>query len=54
MKKIKLFLLFITLVVLSVTNVYASSIDTVDMDIVLDSNGTATITETWKANYSKN
>ena len=50
MKKILLFILcFFT----SVTVVNASSIDSIDMDIVLDEYGTATITETWKANVSQ-
>ena len=46
MKKI-LFLILCFLVSTQVVN--ASSIDTIDMDIVLDEYGTATITETWKA-----
>ena len=46
MKKI---LFFVLLLVLSVSRVNASSIDTIDMDIVLDESGNATITETWNA-----
>ena len=50
MKKI-LFMLLCFFTTITVVN--ASSIDTIDMDIVLDQNGTATITETWKANVSQ-
>ena len=46
MKKI-LFALLIFII--SIDIVHASSIDSVDMNIVLDEYGTATITETWKA-----
>ena len=53
MKKLKLLILSIVLLFISYTNVYASSIDTIDMDIKLDENGTATITETWKANVTQ-
>ena len=37
----------------SITIANASSIDTIDMDIVLDENGNATITETWKATVNQ-
>ena len=50
MKKI---IFFILCFFASISVVNASSIDTIDMDIVLDQNGTATITETWKANVNQ-
>ena len=51
MKSIK-YLLF-SLFLLIPFSVNADSISNIDMDIVLDKNGTAIITETWKANVSK-
>ena len=53
MKKIKVFLFGIICALLSIGVVNASSIESVDMNIVLDKYGTATITETWKANASQ-
>ena len=53
MKKMRLilFTLLCTIVTLfNVNNVKADSIDSIDMNIVLDENGTAIVTETWKAN----
>ena len=49
MKKILLsvFLFFSTLMVVD-----ASSISKIDMDIYVDENGVATITETWNANVT--
>lgn len=50
MKKI---LFFILCLFTSITVVNATSINTIDMDIVLDENGTATITETWDAKVNQ-
>ena len=50
MKKI---LFFILCFFASISVVNASSISSIDMDIVLDEYGTATITETWKANVNQ-
>jgi len=50
MKKI-LFLIFCFFASFTVVN--ASSVDSVDMNIVLDEYGTATITETWKADVNQ-
>ena len=50
MKKILVALLVF---ILSIDIVYASSIDSIDMDIVLDEYGTATITETWEATVTQ-
>ena len=49
MKKIKLFILSLVFIFIGSINVYAADIDTIDMNITLDENGTATIVETWKA-----
>ena len=48
MKKI----LFLIICFFCFISVNATSIETIDMDIVLDVSGTATVTETWKANVS--
>lgn len=48
MKKI----LFLILCFFAFISVKATSIDSIDMDIVLDVSGTATITETWEANVT--
>ena len=49
----KKFLLLILCFFASVQIVNASSINSVDMDIVLDENGKATITETWIASVNQ-
>ena len=53
MKKIKLLLFLIICLFVTNLNVNASSINTIDMDIKLDKNGTAIITETWDANVNQ-
>ena len=54
-KKIKVFILaifaFIALTFFS--SVEANSIDSISMDIAIDDNGNASITETWKCNASQ-
>lgn len=50
MKKIKYLVLFFILFIPFLVN--ASTIDSIDMNIVLDKMGTATVTETWKANVT--
>ena len=50
MKKIILFFLLLFSFILSVD---ASSISNIDMDIYVDNNGVATITETWNANVTE-
>ena len=53
MKKIKLLILSILFIFVGTINVYATSIDTIDMNITLESDGTATIVETWKATVNQ-
>ena len=53
MKKIKLLILSLVFIFVGTINVYATSIDTIDMDIKLEKNGTATIVETWRANVTQ-
>lgn len=50
MKKI---LITIILFITSISIVKANTISNIDMDIYVDIEGTATVTETWKANVSK-
>ena len=53
-KIIKNLLLSIALVILFIVpNVKANTIKSIDMDIYLDKNGTAHVTETWKANLTQ-
>ena len=52
MKTIKYLLLSFSLIFLFSINVYADSIESIDMDITLDKSGTATVIETWKANVN--
>ena len=53
MKKFRLVLFTIICMVISVVSVKAASIDTIDMDIRLNEQGTALVTETWKAKVSE-
>ena len=53
MKKVKLLLFLILCLFISTVNVYASSISSIDMDIKVDKNGTAIVTETWNANVNQ-
>lgn len=48
----KLFLILVLLLIPTL-NVYASSIDNIDMDIFVDDNGNAVITEIWDANVDQ-
>lgn len=50
MKKIAIILIFITFVIFFPIMVKANSIDNIDMDIYIDKNGTAHVTEVWSAN----
>lgn len=50
MKRIKYLLFLLLCVPFGVT---ATSIESIDMDIVLDENGNATVTETWEANVNQ-
>ncbi len=53
MKKVKLVLFTIICLLVSIVSVKAASIDSIDMDIRLNENGTALITETWKAKVNQ-
>ena len=54
-KKIKIFLLAIfAFILLTFFNTSeANSIDSISMDIAIDDNGNASVTETWKCNVSQ-
>ncbi len=53
MKKIKLVLFSLLCFMFSITIVNATSISSIDMDITLSKDGTAIVTETWKANVTQ-
>ena len=53
MKKIKLVLFSLLCFMFSITMVNATSISSIDMDITLSKDGTAVVTETWKANVTQ-
>ena len=54
-KTIKIFLLvFFIIILLGILNVsHANSIQSISMDIYIDSNGDAKVTETWKCNVNQ-
>ena len=52
MKKLVKYLLFLVCLIVCPIVVKANSISKIDMDIYLDKNGTAHVTETWSANLS--
>ena len=51
MKKIMNYLLLIVASFLVISNVNAETIDKINMDIYVDSNGDAHITETWNVGF---
>ena len=53
MRKIKLLIISLIFILVGTFSVSASSISTIDMDITLDENGTATVVETWKATVNE-
>lgn len=53
MKKINCFLIFIAVFFVAIINVKANSVNKISMDIEIDSNGTAHITEIWNVTSSQ-